>query len=32
MRPWVITGGGAEGSPSAAAKAPTVVSKDIGAL
>src|SRR5277367_3181589 len=32
MRPWVIAGGGAEGSPSAAAKARTVVSKGIGAL
>src|SRR5580704_17723551 len=32
MRPWVVAGGGAEGSPSAAAKARTVVSNGIGAL
>src|ERR1700727_343063 len=32
MRPWVVAGGGAEGSPSATAKARTVVSNDIGAL
>src|SRR5580658_6129756 len=32
MRPWVVAGGGAEGSPSAAAKARTVVSNGISAL
>jgi hypothetical protein len=32
MRPRVIAGGGVEGSPSAVAKARTVVSNGIGAL